>query len=262
MQRNRLQYHEQVRVERSVRDFIDRLLEPVAEDRFETAKEALSYLRRLRGGEPADHALARTDAGEEAWLSRHKETVLVEHRATPRLRFDVALATVSRIDEGLERAPGHVVLDLMPERVEMTFRSGMPTLRPEYTALGLVVVITLVLVIPMAWPAKIGSVLFLLAFGLVSARLFYRRAERRLLLTPQTYELIEEGRTLAKGDLAGLERVETSDEGVLLVEAGGDELVTAGGLGPDQGRWVETRLRESLAQLRRHGRLLEFDEGG
>lgn len=204
--------------------------------------------------------MTHTGRDEQAWLSREKNTVLVEHRATPRLRFQVALDTISRIDEGLERAPGQVVLDLMPEQVEMTFRSGMPTLRPEYTALGLIVMITLVLVIPMAWPAKIGSVLFLLAFGIVSARLFYRRAERKLVLTPQGYVLSDEGRVVAEDDLRGLERFEARDDSALVAKSGGRDLVLAGGLGPNQGRWLTARLQEGLTHLRHHGRLLDFDE--
>jgi serine/threonine protein kinase len=264
--RNRLEYHHAVNVEPWLCDFIDRLLEPIPEDRFATAGDALAALSRLQarslqgGGDGAELARSPTDGGLD-WLSRTKTTTLVDNRKTPALNFQIAARGPSRIDEGLKRSPGTLKLELTDAKVEMTFVSGLPTLRPEYPAIALMVIVALVLVVPMPWPAKIGLSVLLMAFGITSAWLFFRPVRRRLVLTPLSYELVDnDGKALTEGEFDALGAIEISDDGKLLVGDAHKQYVAADGLSQAQARWLRARLSESVYQLRRHGRLLDVDD--
>jgi serine/threonine protein kinase len=261
MHRNRLEYHHAVNVEPWVCEFIDRLLEPIPEDRFATAGDALDALRRLRGGDPLGDKLARTrtDGGLD-WLSRTKTTTLVDNHKTPALNFQIVAQGRSRIDEGLTRKPGTLHLELTDAQVKMTFESGLPGLRPEYPALALMVAVALVLVVPMAWPAKFGLSALLMVFGIASAWLFYRPVRRRLVLTPLSYELADDDNILINGDLDALGAIEISDDGRFLIGNDPEQYAAADGLSQAQARWLRARLAESLYQLRRHGRLLDIDD--
>ena len=258
MRRNRLIFHQLIDVERPFRQFLDRMLEPAAEDRFASGEEALDCLRRLRGGE-ADALQLPATTGRFDWLSRRKQTALVDNRATPKLTYEFRSEQPGRIGEELERRSHEVQLELTPQAALMRYGASSPAVPIRYVITGWVLVVVTVLVVPMALPAKIGLAVLLTGLAAAIVWTLDQPIERRLELTPMSYRIEADDSVRAEGDFDDFEGLELTDDGRLLAHHADETTQIASGLNPEQAEWLTARLEESAGQLRMHGKLLDVE---
>jgi hypothetical protein len=248
-ERNQLIFRDVIDVSEPFADYLGRLLEPAAEDRYEQAQAALDALEGLSRPDLAQVALDE-DLPEDGQHLIERE----DHDQGQLVRVSVQGRQGLKPFPGARFQPGRVALSVRGDQLELVHHRGQGS-APVYAGMAAAILAVLFgLLIRLPPPFRLGAIGVSYFFGwLLYREVMAARPVSRLVLEPGTYRVERKGlmrQQVRQGGLEELVAIE-DDAGTIRVRlASGEALAVARGLPAERRAWLLGRLERGVDALR------------